>query len=115
MDWAYHSVMVMVVSSRTDGTLRYQSGQGVMAFADILQEARRRVPLVSVEPLPWPGDPEPTPEGAMCSCGHPHEKHDSRGRCQVPNGTGAFGYVPLCQCEDFAFNAHEVTKAVASW
>src|ERR1700730_7024667 len=101
--------MVMVVSSRTDRTLRYQSDQGVMVFADILQEARRRIPLVSVEPLPWPGDPEPTPDGAMCSCGHPYEKHDSRGRCQVPNGTGAFGHVPLCQCEGFALNLSPLT------
>ena len=29
----------MVVSRRTDRTLRYQSGQRVMAFAEILQEA----------------------------------------------------------------------------
>ena len=47
-----------------------------MAFTDILQEAHCRVPLANVEPLPWPGEPEPTPEGAMCSCGHPHEKND---------------------------------------
>jgi hypothetical protein len=94
--------MVIVVSSRTDGTLRYQSDQGVMAFTDILQEARRRVPMVSVEPLPWPGEPEPIPTEAICSCGHPYEKHDSRGMCQVPTGAGAFGYIPLCQCEGFA-------------
>jgi len=74
----------------------------LMAFADILQEARRRVPLVNVEPLPWPGEPVPTPEGTICSCGHPYEKHDSRGKCMVPEGAGAFGYVPLCQCEGFA-------------
>jgi hypothetical protein len=77
----------------------------VMTFMDILQEARRRVPVVSVEPLPWPGEPEPTPEGTMCSCGHPYEKHDSGGRCQVPTGERAFGPAALCQCEGFALGA----------
>jgi hypothetical protein len=96
--------MVMVVSSRTDRTLRYQSDQGVMVFADILQEARRRVPLVNSESLPWPEEPEPIPEEAMCACGHPYEKHDSRGRCQVPKGASAFGYESLCQCEGFVLS-----------
>jgi hypothetical protein len=79
-----------------------------MPFADILEEARRRAPVVSVEPLPWPGEPDPIPEGAMCSCGDPYEKHDSRGRCLVHVG-GAFGFVLPCQCEGFALNEAEAS------
>jgi len=76
-----------------------------MAFVDILQEARRRVPLANSEPLPWPEEPEHIHEEAMCACGHPYEKHDSKGGCQVPKGASEFGYESLCQCEGFALSA----------
>ena len=59
--------MAVAASDRVRGGLessvtsigRGAVGQSVMVFAKILQEARRRVPLVSVEPLPWPGEPDP--------------------------------------------------------
>jgi hypothetical protein len=49
-------------------------------------------PLVNCRAIP--GNLNPSLKGQLCSCGHPYEKHDARGRCLVPKGADAFGYVP---------------------